>query len=98
MSYGPAYSPWGLIQTRKTLCPGFFDVSTASHGGIMVAREFVAGNLSPAAQRYGFWEGGYFYAARRLEVRATVVQLTGRISKIAAAAKGLLQSYEETEG
>ena len=25
----------------------------------MVAREFVAGNLSPAAQRYGFWEGGY---------------------------------------
>ena len=30
--------------------------------------------------------------------RATVAQLTGRISKIAAAAKGLLQSYEETEG
>lgn len=59
MSYEPAYSPWGLIQTRKTLCPGFFDVSTASHGGIMVAREFVTGNLSPAAQRYGFWEGGY---------------------------------------
>ena len=35
---------------------------------------------------------------RRSEVRATVAQLTGRISKIAAAAKGLLQSYEETEG
>ena len=35
MSYEPAYSPWGLIQTRKTLCPGFFDVSTASHGGLM---------------------------------------------------------------
>ena len=53
-----------------------------------------------------WWDGhpifsgasGYFYAARRLEVRATVAQLTGRISKIAAAAKGLLQSYEETEG
>ena len=42
--------------------------------------------------------GGYFYAARRSEVRATVAQLTGRISKIAVAAKGLLQSYEETEG
>lgn len=41
MSYEPAYSPWGLIQTHKTLCPGFFDVSTASHGGIMVAREFI---------------------------------------------------------
>ena len=47
MSYEPAYSPWGLIQTRKTLCPGFFDVSTASHGGIMVAREFVAGTYHP---------------------------------------------------
>ena len=43
-------------------------------------------------------DAGYFYAARRSEVRATVAQLTGRISKIAVAAKGLLQSYEETEG
>ena len=53
MSYEPAYSPWGLIQTRKTLCPGFFDVSTASHGGIMVAREFVAGDLSPSGTGSG---------------------------------------------
>ena len=30
--------------------------------------------------------------------RATVAQLTGRISKIAAATKGLLKSYEEKEG
>ena len=41
---------------------------------------------------------GYFYAARQSEVRATVAQLTGRISKIAAATKGLLKSYEEQEG
>ena len=40
---------------------------------------------------------GYFYAARQSEVRATVAQLTGRISKIAAT-KGLLKSYEEQEG
>ena len=52
MSYEPAYSPWGLIQTRKTLSPGFFDVSTASHGGIMVAREFVAGNLLMIPSEY----------------------------------------------
>ena len=37
--------PLGLIQTRKTLYPGFFDASTASHGGIMVAQEFVAGEF-----------------------------------------------------
>ena len=41
---------------------------------------------------------GYFYAARQSEVRATVAQLTGRISKIAAATKGVLKSYEEKEG
>ena len=37
-------------------------------------------------------DAGYFYAARRSEVRATVAQLTGRISKIAVPAKGPLQS------
>ena len=41
---------------------------------------------------------GYIYAARQSEVRATVAQLPGRISKIAAATKGLLKSYEEQEG
>ena len=41
---------------------------------------------------------GYFYAARQSEIRPTVAQLTGRISKIAAATKGLLKSYEEKEG
>ncbi len=43
-------------------------------------------------------ETGYFYAARQSEVRATIAQLTGRISKIAAAKNGLLQAYEEKEG
>lgn len=43
-------------------------------------------------------DAGYFYAAQQSEIRATVAQLTGRISKIAAAAKGLLQSYKEMEG
>ena len=41
---------------------------------------------------------GYFYAARQSEIKATVAQLNGRISKVAAAAKGLLKSYEEMEG
>ena len=40
---------------------------------------------------------GYFYAARQSEIRATVAQLTGRISKIAAAKNGLLKSYQEKE-
>ena len=40
---------------------------------------------------------GYFYAARPSEIRATIAQLTGRISKIAAAKNGLLKSYQEKE-
>jgi len=40
---------------------------------------------------------GYFYAARQSEVKATVAQLTGRISKIAAAKNGMLRFYEGKE-
>ncbi len=40
-------------------------------------------------------ETGYFYAARQSEVRATIAQLTGRISKIAAAKNGLLKSQKK---
>ncbi len=40
---------------------------------------------------------GYFYAARQSEIRATIAQLTGRISKIAAAKDRLLKSYQEKE-
>ena len=41
---------------------------------------------------------GYFYAKRPSEIKATVAQLSGRVSKISAAAKGLMKSYEEMEG
>ena len=37
---------------------------------------------------------GYFYAARPSEISATIAQLTGRITKIAAAKNGLLKSYQ----
>ena len=43
-------SPWGEVQNCETLCPGVFLVSTASHGGTMVANE-VAAVLSPAAKK-----------------------------------------------
>ncbi len=40
-------------------------------------------------------ETGYFYAVRQSEIKATIAQLTGRISKIAAAKNGLLKSQEK---
>ena len=42
-------------------------------------------------------ENGYFFAARKAEIKATINQLTGRVSKITAAKKGLLKSYREKE-
>ncbi len=50
--------PWGEVQSCETLCPGVFLVSTASHGGTMVANE-VAAVLSPAAKKCGFKDKGY---------------------------------------
>lgn len=32
----PSSSPWGQIQDAAELAPGIMDVSTASHGGIML--------------------------------------------------------------
>ena len=54
----PKISPWGKVQTCDTLCPGVFLVSTASHGGTMVAKE-VAAVLSTAAKKCGFQRNGY---------------------------------------
>ena len=54
----PEKSPWGEVQTCDTLCPGVFLVSTASHGGTMIAKDMAAA-LSPAARKCGFKQGGY---------------------------------------
>ena len=58
MFHEPESSPWGKVQACDTLCPGVFLVSTASHGGTMVAKE-VAAVLSPAAKKCGFQRNGY---------------------------------------
>ena len=54
----PTLSPWGEVQTCDILCPGVFLVSTASHGGTMVAKDMTSA-LSPAARKCGFRQGGY---------------------------------------
>lgn len=58
MFHAPRTSPWGEVQSCEVLCPGVFLVSTASHGGTMVANEVVA-VLSPAAKKCGFKDKGY---------------------------------------
>lgn len=54
----PEKSPWGKVQVCDTLCPGVFLVSTASHGGTMIAKDMAAA-LSLAARKCGFRHGGY---------------------------------------
>lgn len=55
----PEYSPWGAVQHFQVLCPGAFQVSTASHGGVMIDCEIMDMTLSRAAQKCGFQECGY---------------------------------------
>jgi len=49
-----SYSPWGSIQRRKTFQDGIIDVSTASHGGMMVRKDIAKQVLSVQARKKGF--------------------------------------------
>lgn len=54
----PEKSPWGKVQECDVLYPGIFMVSTADHGGTMVAPEMIS-VLSPAARKCGFRQAGW---------------------------------------
>ena len=68
MFHAPRSSPWGEVQSCEVLCPGVFLVSTASHGGTMVANE-VAAVLSPAAKKCGFKDKGYISLAVDIQAK-----------------------------
>ena len=44
------YSPWGEVQHKEVYQRGLTWVSTASHGGFMVAKGFAQRHLSDAAR------------------------------------------------
>ena len=71
----PPYSPWGEIQHCEELCPGVYQVSTASHGGVM-AKLSVASKLFPMAVRqYSFVEGGYLCFEEDCEAPVAIREL-----------------------
>ena len=78
MFHDPIFSPWGHIQTRRTLCPGVFEVSTASHGGIMAAKGAVSSIFSEAAQKCGFWERGYLCFEEDCDAQVALRELMDR--------------------
>lgn len=60
MSKRPGYSPWGAIQSEHKLCDGVYNVSTASHGGIMVSEDVAESIFSGAALDCAF-RHNWFY-------------------------------------
>ncbi|MCM1474381.1 MAG: hypothetical protein NC040_10000, partial [Muribaculaceae bacterium] len=55
----PTYSPWGNVQECTEIAHGVFEVSTAGHGGIMIADDLAEHILSDKATEIGFVEDGW---------------------------------------
>lgn len=55
----PTYSPWGAVQECTEIAHGAFEVSTAGHGGIMIADDLAEHILSDKAREIGFVEDGW---------------------------------------
>ncbi len=55
----PADSLWDEVQTCRTIANGIYEVSTAGHGGVMIAAELAPYILSPEALKKGVSNRGY---------------------------------------
>lgn len=55
----PTYSPWGEVQWYRELYPGAYEVSTPSHGGVMIRQDLATRLLSSPAIVCGFLDCGY---------------------------------------
>lgn len=71
----PQYSPWGEIQHCEELCPGVYQVSTASHGGVMARLGRVSKLFSTAVRQYSFVEGGYLCFEEDCEAPVAIREL-----------------------
>ena len=73
----PGTSPWGKIDWMENLAPGIDMIGAEGHGGIMVSRE-ASFMLTPAARKYGNWQGGYLcfeaYAEENIVLRELLDQ------------------------
>ena len=71
----PPYSPWGEIQHCEELCPGVYQVSTASHGGVMAKLSVASKLFSTAVRQYSFVEGGYLCCEEDCEAPVAIREL-----------------------
>lgn len=71
----PPYSPWGEVQHCEELCPGVYQVSTASHGGVMAKLSVASKLCSMAVRQYSFVEGGYLCFEEDCEAPVAIREL-----------------------
>ena len=57
--YEPSHSPWGEVQSYTLIAKGIFDVNTATHGGVLILREYAEHLLTEEARKCGFEYGRY---------------------------------------
>lgn len=74
----PEMSPWGEIDHCVQLCPGVYEVSTPSHGGVMAQLGAASRIFSAAARRYGFVEGGYLCFEEDCDAAVAIRELLDR--------------------
>jgi hypothetical protein len=70
-------SPWGSVQDKITIEPGFYMVSTASHGGIMIKKEKALKILSDAAIKFSEAFGIYLCFEEDILVEVVLWELLG---------------------
>ena len=96
MAERPSTSPWGKIQSCKTIYPGVFGVSTEGHGGIMVKADTAYEILSPAALKCGRRERGYICFEEDCDASVVIREMLDKnIWKIPAHFKGDADKYNE---
>lgn len=74
----PETSPWGEIQRCVLICHGVYQVSTASHGGVMLTVRLARALLSSEARACGFQDGRYLCFEEDCQAAAVLLELLNK--------------------
>lgn len=81
------HTPWGRSDSQKTIVAGVISVTTPSHGGLLVKRDFAEKNLSEAARRRGLPCGEYLAYEEDIDCLMPVFELPDTWPKLFEAAE-----------
>lgn len=87
-------SPWGNVQTSRKIADGVYEISTASHGGILVHKSVEKTLLSEEAGKIGFLENGWHGYEEDAEACIPIRELIDRgIFEIPSHYSGTKEEY-----